>query len=538
VSVAGAGAVVSRGNAAPPVARTLRRLFLMLFLRGRGVRGLQQQRLPTSIPVRLGLTLAFYALFGLTALALRSQPILAIGVYLHVTTFMFIGLFVASCAGEILFNKDESDILLHRLWAKVAVLTQVSLWLAGAFNLAGLYAGWTSAQGDWRFPLVHALSTVLEALFCCGCIVLTYQLSLRWFGRERLEELMTAAQVVVSVALVLSGQIMPRVFRLGVLVHFDAHTWWIALLPPAWFAGLDDALAGAGGSFSWVLAALALTGTVAVLRSAFGRLAHEYTLGLQTLGESLPPRPRQAARRRWTEALANSPPLSWVMRDPVERAAFSLSVAYLLRDREVKLRIYPSVASLLAIPLFSILTNRGQWGSPYLIAFGGATLGLVPMTATRLLQYSQQWQAADLFRMVPVEGPVRLCRGAMRAVQLVLTLPFMIAIGAIALSVRGHPTQWLLLLPGFIALPVYAMIPGSDGEALPLSRPGEQLKSASRGLVMMAATLFAIVLAAIASWSWSHGWFWKFIGVEAALAAVLYVGMRRSMMRLTWGFIE
>jgi ABC-2 type transport system permease protein len=526
-------------------ARTLRRLFLMLFLRGRSARGLQQQRLPLSVPMRLGMVLVFYALFGLIAFALRSQPILALAVYLHVTTFMLLGLFVASSAGEVLFNKDEADILLHRpirprelLWAKVSVLVQVSLWLAGAFNLAGLYAGWTSAAGDWRFPPVHVLSTLLEALFCVSCVVLTYQLCLRWFGRERLEGLMTAAQVLVSVGLVLSGQLMPRLFRLGLFVGFNARTWWIILLPPAWFAGLDDALAGAGGSLSWILAALALGGTAGVLWSAFGRLARDYTLGLQSLSEVVgAPPPQRSLRRRWSEWV-NSPPLAWIMRDPAERAAFSLSVAYLLRDREVKLRVYPAIASMLAVPLFSMFTGRGQVGSAFLIAFGGSLLGLAPLTAIRLLQYSQQWQAADLFRMVPVTGPAPLCRGATLAVLCVVTLPFFLLLAIFALSAGGHPPRWWLLLPGLIALPVYAMIPGSDGDAVPLSRAGEEAKSASRGLVMIGAALVAMVIAGLATWSRQRGWFWPFVGVEAALAAFLYHGMRRSMLRLTWNSIE
>jgi ABC-2 type transport system permease protein len=286
-------------------------------LRGRSARGLQQNRLPLSVPMRLGMVLIFYALFGLIAFVFRSQSILALSVYLHVTTFMLLGLFVASSAGEVLFNKDEADILLHRpiqprelLWAKVSVMVQVSLWLAGAFNLPGLYVGWSSPAGDWRFPLAHVLSTVLEALFCVGCVVLTYQLCLRWFGRERLEGLMTTAQVMVSMGLVLSGQLMPRIFRLGIFGGFDARTWWIALLPPAWFAGLDDALAGAGGSNSWILAALALTGTAAVLTSAFGRLARDYTLGLQSLGEVVAAPPPQRSLRRLWSVWVNLPPLA------------------------------------------------------------------------------------------------------------------------------------------------------------------------------------------------------------------------------------
>ena len=76
----------------------------------------------------------------------------------------------------------------------VAVLVEVSLWLAGAFNLVGLFVGIGATDGGWFFLVAHAVSTGLEAMFCTGCVVLTYQLCLRWFGHERLDNLMTAVQ--------------------------------------------------------------------------------------------------------------------------------------------------------------------------------------------------------------------------------------------------------------------------------------------------------------------------------------------------------
>ena len=95
------------------------------------------------------------------ALLFLQQPVFALAVYLHAMTFVFLGMFVASSAGEMLFNKEEADILLHRpvtpramLWAKIRVLVEVSLWLAGAFNLVGLFVGFAAA-GNWRFPIVH-----------------------------------------------------------------------------------------------------------------------------------------------------------------------------------------------------------------------------------------------------------------------------------------------------------------------------------------------------------------------------------------------
>src|SRR5262249_14986637 len=154
---------------------------------------------------------------GLLVLLFRGQPIFSLALYLHGMAMVFLGMFIASSAGEVLFNKEEADILLHRpvtpralLRAKISVLLQVSLWLAGAFNLAGFFVGAGTADAGWTFVVAHACSMVLEALFCTGGVVLTYELCLRSFGRERLDGLMTTVQVIFAIAAVLAGQLGPQ----------------------------------------------------------------------------------------------------------------------------------------------------------------------------------------------------------------------------------------------------------------------------------------------------------------------------------------
>ena len=377
-----------RATAAPSPERTLRRLFLTLFLRGRSSRGLRKESAPKSVGSKLGLTLAFYALFGLFALFFKGQPVFALSVYLHGMTFVFLGMFIAASAGEVLFNKEEADILLHRpvtprtlLQAKVGVLVEVSLWLAGAFNLGGFIVGVSARDGGWSYPLVHAISTGLEALFCTGCVVLTYQVCLRWFGRERLEGLMTTTQVVVAIAAVAAGQIVPRMIGgFGDKMSGAVNSWWVCLLPPAWFAGLDDAIAGGGVRTSWALAALGVVATSVVLWLAFGTLARDYGAGLQTLNEASVLRPRRRARRRWLDWAVAMPPLSWWLRDSVSRAAFLLTAAYLVRDRDVKLRVYPGLAPMLVMPIIFLVQDRGQRGEGgFGVAFAGVFLGLIPV---------------------------------------------------------------------------------------------------------------------------------------------------------------
>ncbi len=530
----------------PQQGKVLRKLYLTLFLRGRSSRGLQKSGAPTTVARKLALSLLIYGLYGAFAFFFLRQNVLALSIYLHGMTFLFLGMFVASSAGEVLFNKEEADILLHRpvtaramLWAKISVMIQVSLWLAMALNLIGMFIG--GHIGGWLYPVAHVFSTILESLFCTGLIVLTYQLCLRWFGRERLDGLMTTAQVFVSIFVIAGGQILPRL--MGDMTkantsHLDS--WWLGVFPPMWFASFDDALAGSGKLASWIFAGVGLIATGVVLALAFGKLAQSYEEGLQKLGENLPTKPNKL-RRRWINTLINLPPLRWWLSDPVTRASFLLTTAYMIRDRDVKLRLYPGIAPILIMPMIFLLQDKagGRAGSGgFGLAFAGSFLGLIPMLAQNILQYSQQWQAADMFRIAPMTGPGSLCHGARKAVLLFLTLPLLLLFGVIILVLQVKLTQLALLLPGILAIPVFALLPGLIGKNVPLSQPPEDAKAANRGAAMILTMLLTVTLAGVTVWAWAQGWFhWLLLG-EAIVVGLLYYIFRARMSRATWDATE
>jgi ABC-2 type transport system permease protein len=535
-------------NPAPAQTRTLRKLFLTIYLRGRSSRGLKLQTAPRSVARKLAVALAVYTLFGLFSVRFlfNHEPLFALAIYAHSMTFVFLGMFVSSSAGEVLFNKDEADILMHRpittkdlLWSKIRVMIQISLWLAGALNLGTIVVGIYTFNGGILFPFIHIISTVLEALFCTGCVVLTYQLCLRWFGRERLDSFMTMTQVMVAIALVMAGQILPRLmFRLNQngLLHFDLEHWWLALIPPGWFAGLDDAVAAHGNGGSWLLAGIGLIATALVLWLAFGKLAENYGAGLQSMGEtaSRPPA-RSGTKRRWTETLASLPPLKWF--SPVSRAGFVLTVAYLFRDRDVKLRVFPGIAPMLVMPLVFLFQGQqaieGFWA-----AFSSCFLATIPLFALDLLQYSQQWQASDIFRVAPMAGPAELCQGARWAVLCLLAVPAFILIGAIVWVAQHNISHLLLFLPGLILVPIVSLIPATMRRGVPLSFPNEEIKSAGRSVKMMSVMIFAVILSAFASWAFKAGWFWWFMLAETVIALPVYFGLSAIVSRLRWKALE
>ncbi|MBN8248977.1 MAG: hypothetical protein J0L84_16230, partial [Verrucomicrobia bacterium] len=456
-------------------------------------------------------------------------------------TLMFLGMFVAASSGEVLFNRDEADILGHRpvrpqalLRAKVRVLMGVSLWLAAALNLAAFAVGVSAPDGGWRFLPAHAASLLLETLFCVGGVVLTYQLCLRWFGRQRLEGLMTGAQVLVAIAAVIGGQLVPQLMiRYGHQLNLTADRWWITLLPPAWFAGFDDALAGRGGRSSWILAAMGVALTGVVVWLAFERLAGDYETGLQTLSER-PAGIRPRMGRRWIRLFTEAPPLRWWLRNPVSKAAFLLTTAYLIRDRDVKLRVYPALAPMLILPVIILMQHRPGEGDSFGPSFIGSYLGVLPLMGVELLEFSQQWQAADVFRAAPIPGPAALCHGARRAVICLFTAPAFVLAALLVLGMTQDPSQLLLLLPGILALPAYAIFPNWRSLTPPLSRPTEEAKAAGRALGTMVVMIGALLIAGLAMWSWKNGWFvWMLVG-EGFVVLAAYAAMRDSLSRAHW----
>jgi hypothetical protein len=508
---------------------------------------------PKSVGSKLALVLVIYTFVGCAvSFGSMGKTVFVLSLYLHSMTLVFLGMFVAASAGEVLFNKDEGDILMHRpvtpqvlLWAKVSVIIQVSLWLAGAFNLGGFFVGMRAANPGWLYLPVHAFSTVCQALFCAGGVVVIYQLCLRWFGRERLDSLMTFAQVFVAIAAVVMGQIPQFIGRMDVKWDF-AGAWWVTLLPSAWFAGIDDALAGDRTGMSMVRAAIGLTATGAVLVLAFGKLARDYQAGLQTLGETTSKVVKGKAGRRWIDKLVKTPPLSWWLRDSVERASFLLTAAYLMRDRDVKLRVYPGLAPMLVMPFIFLLqeshspplASGGFSMKGYGVAFAGAYLGLIPYLGLKMLRYSQQWQAADLFRFAPVPGPVALCHGARRAVLCFLTFPLMLVFAALCYLLERGSSSLALLIPGLLALPIYALAGCLGGKAVPLSLPTEEGKAAGRGLGMIVVMMISAAVGLTAVAAWSMGWFkWLLIGETIAVIGV-YTLIRTTMGGAKWDSME
>ena len=537
------------GRSAPAMSTeaVLRRLFWKLLFRGRAAQHAASHRARKNMG--LGVSMLLFGVFGIVPAVLApSLDTFVFASVLHAYTFMFASLSLAANAGTMLFMKEEAEILLHRpveprqlLRAKIAVLVSFALLLALALNAAGMIAGLWSKGSTPAFIPAHLVSTVLLMVFSSACIVLVYNLCLRWMGRERLDNVLAGLQSLLAVVMVVGGQILPRALGMKDLTNIEAFSPWALALPPVWFGALDAVVSGSGASPRlWMAAGIGLAATALVSWLAFGVLGSAYGKGLMALNEMANPAESSTRPRgKRLKLLLNVPVLRWWLRDSTEKQAFMLTTAYMFRDREMKLRLYPGIAPLLVMPFIMVLTSSGGEGRAeqfsWLQAFMACYMGIIPLQAMLLLQRSEHWRATALFYIAPLPHWAPLFHGTRKAVLALLTLP-MLVLQSIVMSILQHSlVPLVMMLPALFFLPAFSLTPALMGTWLPLSKPPEEQRDPGMGCVLIGAVTFVSAFIGIASWwTWKHEWFWAFLAGEALVMGATYILLKRRIRRTPW----
>ena len=540
MSVGGDDAAAGAVEPVPPasVERILRKLFWQLLLRGR----VATQDGKKSRGLGMQAITAIYALLGaFAALGLLTMGPLAFATTLHGMTMMFASLTLATGVGQMLFVREEAEILLHRpirpeqlLRAKLHVLIVYALILAMALNLVGwLVAAFVKGFG-WRWLLVHFVTTALLMIASAAGTVVVYQLCLRWFGRERLDNLLATLQALLAIVMAFGSQLVPRLIRYDVLSSMTEVKGALLLAPPIWFASIDAWVCGAmSGAAAALPAGLAVGTTVLVSWLAFGRLARSFGLGLMVLHEGSGVERERTADRR-LGAIAGSGLLRWWLRDPVERHGFVLASAYLLRDRETKIKVLPSIAPLVGMPLLLCAGSRGKAGSDLaLLAIG--YLAILPIQPMALLQRSEQWRASELLRAAPLPHWSPLFHGARKAVLLWIVLPSAVIVIGLLWLLTKDPR--VLRIGGVFAvtLPLYTMAAGFYSAWVPLSLPNQAVNDIGQGCLMamvsMALGAAFVVGLLVADWT---GWFVPVAIAVPFVSVLLHRAMLAKVARVPW----
>jgi hypothetical protein len=384
------------------------------------------------------------------------------------------------------------------------------------------------------------------ALFVMAAVMLVYAAVLHLAGRERLRDLVTYVQVVLVVVTAVGYQVGARVIDFQRLGQLDlASKPWIFLLPPAWFAGLVEAVLGNGGTVPWALAALALLAPLACGWAVIRYLADAFFLLFESGGDAGPARPERQprpgvgetgttatlpARRSLGQRLGHR-----LCRQPAERAGFALAWIMMGRDRQTKLRLYPTIGMMLAFAMLPVLDRSGagaQNRSSGTLFLSLYSVGVFGAMLVNQLKLSEQGAAAEAVRAAPLARPGSYQLGALKALIARLLMPTLAVLLTVLFWRFGGAVAPDLLLAASAALLFLASGALLGRRHLPFSMPVTTLTQARTFTDMLLLMGLAGTVGAL------HAVLSKFLPQGVWLAIPLVLGLAllclRAYGRTSW----
>lgn len=323
-------------------------------------------------------------------------------------------------------------VLAARIAHIVAYLTMLALSLSAASFVVGTF------RFGLLFPPLFLGTLLCGVLLALAGVTLVYLLLMRWTTGERLRDIILYFQIAMTVIVMGGYQVLPRLIEWRRLAHLDlADSPWLFLLPPAWLAAPFDMLRGHGDLRHVALTTLGVVVPCLAMLLA-NRLAPVFKQALTQLDAGPQRQPTRQTPRRGDRV----PFARLVTRDPIERAAFEFLWHITTRDRQFKLRTYPSVAFSIVFGvsfLFMPINPKDQQS----FAAGPAHLFVLYLTTAMMpavflqLRYSDQKDAAAIFRALPLAAPGPVLMAGVKVVCVQMLLPTMALASALVLTLRG-----------------------------------------------------------------------------------------------------
>ncbi|WP_340002911.1 hypothetical protein [Oceanobacillus sp. FSL K6-0127] len=276
--------------------------------------------------------------------------------------------------------------------------------------------------------LLFLIEIILIDLLILAFTALIYMVVLRFFDGEKLKDIINYAQILLAVAVVIGYQIIIRLFDFVDFEYVYDFSWWHVLLPPVWFGAPFELVLNQNYSSEIILLSLfALLGPIVSI-FLYYVLMPSFERNLQKLMEESSTK----SKKKWT---LNDLIEKFICSSREERIFYRFSSIMISRERDFKLKVYPSVGMSLVFPIIFLFNNLssqtleelGQGRSFLTIYFSNIIVG----TVVYMLQFSAKYKGAWIFQTTPIQKHAIVYSATLKAVFVKLYLPIVLVLAVL-----------------------------------------------------------------------------------------------------------
>lgn len=319
--------------------------------------------------------------------------------------------------------------------------------------------------------LMFVLIVVLMTLFTIFFINAVYLIILRLTTMERFKDIINGIQVVFSIFIFATYYFVPRMAENVRLKSMTIRSYpYFDVAPSLWFASLWSMGTGrAGYDIPLILmAVLALVVPFIGIWLVVKFLAPSFNNKLSALGrgsaEGKPDASQKFAttrRKTWGSVFS-----ALLTKGSTEKTGFEIAWLLTGRNREFKLKVYPSFAYVICYFFLYGIRGTGtmieRWhalpqSKTYILLIYFSSMAMI--TAITNMVYSDKFKAAWVYYVSPVKTPGEILTGAVKAMLVKYFLPFYAVLSIFALYVW----HWKILpdlLLGLINISAFGILMG------------------------------------------------------------------------------
>ena len=446
-------------------------------------------------------SLWFYALLGLMLVPFvisKGNYLFQMSFLFGILMFMMMTILISDFSSVLLDIRDK-DIILSKpvdgrtLSTAKTVHIMIYMFLI-TFSFTGPALIVSLFRNGFLFFMIFLLQIILMDLFIVALTALLYLLILKFFDGEKLKDIINYVQIILTVALSVGYQFVGRLFDISDVmnIHFVPN-WWQYLIPSVWFGGFFELILNHNYN-SYIISFSALALIVPILSIIiYMKLTPFFESNLQKLNNS-------SGNVKVRDKGFNFYLSKIFCRTKEERTFFRFSTNMMKRERNFKLKVYPSLGLSLVFPFIFILSamkdqgwERIASGKMYLNIY---FVALMIPNVLMIIGYSEKYKAAWIYKMLPFDDTKDIFKGTLKAFIINILLPMYIFESIIFMIIfKGRVAVDLII--AFLSIILFIAICFKlIKKTLPFSEPFD-VANLSRGFIIISLCFIATVLAGI-----------------------------------------
>lgn len=383
-------------------------------------------------------SLIIYAIIGLLSapiVMMDIDPMIKMSLYFGFFMIMILTVFISDFSTVMLDIKDKDIIGTKGVDAKTlnaAKLTHIFIYI----SMLSIAISGASLIVSLRFGVGFFALFIINILFIDVLMIIVtaimYFIILKLFNGEKLKDILNIFQIVFLLIFTIGYQFVVQAFHMIDLQFSYTPSMLNLLLPPMWFASNFVVFKESEVSIIIVILKVLSVLVPIICLSLYIKLTPKFEKNLQKLNDNT------YINKNKKEGLAFKFS-KLICKNKEERIFFNFVNNILSKDREFKMKIYPSLAMAAFMPILMIVVSYDDGGiSSYLSSIKDTPMMLTPYLGVMISQniitmikYSSEFEASWIYEILPIKEEKNIYTGMFKASIYRLILPIFLITGVV-----------------------------------------------------------------------------------------------------------